>query len=444
MHQYVEELIDLTDPAENFILNMSDEEARRRVGSGDPQAVGEIDGQFAIIARVGQRIRMARSIGRLMRYFIAKQADGPMLIVAHRIRQIRDCLEEHGMLDQFHPSYTRMVPAHFVTEVHLLGCPDPNPVYQRFFDPPQDAWESSIDAIGKRYIQALAAAIDRWLDHVPANEPIGACFSGGIDSGTVFLTTYHVMKIRSENLSRLKAFTLSVDGAGSDLAQARQFLDSVGLGLFLEPIEVGRDAIDPIEAVRIIEDYKPLDIQAGAVLLALCRGIRARYPDWKYLIDGDGGDENLKDYPIDVNPELTIRSVLNNKMLYQEGWGVDSIKHSLTFSGGHSRGYARTAGPLAAMAFVGFSPFTLPNVIAVAEGIPYRAMTGFDTEKLYSLKGKVACAGVREVTGLEMPVFQKRRFQDGAGRIRDFDQPLIAQERRYYKAFQDAFIPAGN
>ena len=40
------------------------------------------------------------------------------------------------------------------------------------------------------------------------------------------------------------------------------------------------------------------------------------------LIDGDGGDENLKDYPIEENPELTIKSVLHNQMLYHEGWGV--------------------------------------------------------------------------------------------------------------------------
>ncbi len=76
--------------------------------------------------------------------------------------------------------------------------------------------------------------------------------------------------------------------------------------------------------------------------LSLLQGIRSRYPDWKYIIDGDGGDENLKDYPIEENPELTIRSVLNNLMLYHEGWGVDSIKHSLTYSGGLSRGYMRT------------------------------------------------------------------------------------------------------
>ena len=48
-------------------------------------------------------------------------------------------------------------------------------------------------------------------------------------------------------------------------------------------------------------------------------------PAWTYLADGDGGDENLKDYPIEENPELTIGSVLNNLMLYHEGWGVDSM-----------------------------------------------------------------------------------------------------------------------
>src|SRR5205807_5663581 len=124
--------------------------------------------------------------------------------------------------------------------------------------------------------------------------------------------------------------------------------------------------------------YKPLDIQAAAMALALGQGIRQRYPEWKYLLDGDGGDENLKDYPIEENPELTIRSVLNNQMLYQEGWGVDSIKHSLTYSGGLSRSYTRTYAPARLLGFDGFSPFTLPNVIEVAEGIPSVALTGYD------------------------------------------------------------------
>ena len=141
------------------------------------------------------------------------------------------------------------------------------------------------------------------------------------------------MKTEGMNLARLKAFTLSVNGEGQDAIQARNFMSSLDLELFHEVITTPESWVNLQEAVQTIEDYKPLDIQSGAMTLALCRGIREQYPDFTYLIDGDGGDENLKDYPIEENPELTIKSVLSNQMLYQEGWGVDAIKHSLTFSG---------------------------------------------------------------------------------------------------------------
>ena len=59
-------------------------------------------------------------------------------------------------------------------------------------------------------------------------------------------------------------------------------------------------------------------------LLHLLEEIRRRYPDWKYLADGDGGDENLKDYPIEENSELTIVSVVNNPLLYQEVTGKNN------------------------------------------------------------------------------------------------------------------------
>ncbi|MFN9977591.1 MAG: asparagine synthase-related protein, partial [Phycisphaerae bacterium] len=114
---------------------------------------------------------------------------------------------------------------------------------------------------------------------------------------------------------RLKAFTLEVEGRAEDARQAQRFLDQLDLGYLLERIQVPVCEIKVTDAMRVIEDYKPLDVQAAAMTLAVCRGIRERYPEWKWLIDGDGGDENLKDYPIHENPELTIRSVLNNQML---------------------------------------------------------------------------------------------------------------------------------
>jgi asparagine synthase (glutamine-hydrolysing) len=140
------------------------------------------------------------------------------------------------------------------------------------------------------------------------------------------------------------------------------------------------------------------------------------------MLDGDGGDENLKDYPIEENPELTIRSVVHNLMLYQEGWGVGRIKHSLTYSGGLSRSYTRTYAPARHCGFEGFSPFTRPGVVEVAEGIPFIRLTEYDVKRLYSLKGEVVSRGIRAVTGMNMPVFEKRRFQHGAldvSRLRD-------------------------
>ena len=176
--------------------------------------------------------------------------------------------------------------------------------------------------------------------------------------------------------------------------------------------------------------------------LALCRGIRLRYPDWHYLLDGDGGDENLKDYPIEANPELTIRSVINNPMLYQEGWGVGKIKHSLTYSGGLSRSYARTYAPAQSFGFKGFSPFTRPGVVAVAEAIPFITLTNYDVERLYQLKGEVVSHGVEAVTGLTMPVFEKRRFQHGAIPEAALRQALPFQETAYRKQFLSMYESA--
>src|SRR6202021_4339740 len=164
---------------------------------------------------------------------------------------------------------------------------------------------------------------------------------------------------------------------------------SVGLGLFLEAIQGDPAAIAVQETIGIIEDYQSLDVQSASMAVALLRGIRRQYPQWRYLLDGDGGDENLKDYPIEENAELTSRSVVHNPMLYQEGWGVGKIKYSLTYSGGLSRSYSRTYAPARHYGFLGFSPFTQPAVIAVAESIPFIELTDYDVERLYRLKGEI-------------------------------------------------------
>lgn len=413
-HQTIARVLNLIPDEDQQILNMGVDDARALLLAENPADVLRIEGSFALIVRNGQQVRLARSLDRPLRYFLAKEKDGPMLVVADRIDQIRDALEREGHGDQFHPSYTRMVPAHHVTEIQLVGCPDPNPVYRRFFDPPREVLPPDLDAIGEAYVQALCDEIHLWVAAVPEREPLGVLFSGGIDSGAVLLALYHELLARGQSPARLKAFTLAVDGGGADLEQAREFLRRTGLQMLHEVIEAPSATLDPFAAVAVIEDYKPLDVECATVNLALLRGIRERYPDWRYLADGDGGDENLKDYPIEENPELTIRSVVNNRMLYQEGWGVEAIKHSLTYSGGLSRGCVRGYAPARRYGFLPFSPFSRPRTIAAAEAIPFAELTRGSHEALYGLKGEVLRRGLWRVTGLDLPVFPKRRFQQGA------------------------------
>ena len=131
--QPVQNFANLLDYNDNIIFNMTPEEVTAAVISGDASRVRNIEGQFAIVEKVGQHVFMARSIGRPMRYFLAKQVAGPLLIVAERMDEIYDFLKSKNLHSQFHPSYTRMVPAHHIVRLEVIGCPDPNPVYTRFF-----------------------------------------------------------------------------------------------------------------------------------------------------------------------------------------------------------------------------------------------------------------------------------------------------------------------
>ena len=367
----ISRVINLISSDSQRLWTTDESEARRRLLAGDVGPVLSIDGSFALIAQDGERVVLARSLDRPMRYFLAKSADGPVLIVAERIDEIAAELSRRGWADQFHPSYTRMVPAHHVTTLRLIGCPDPNPVHRRFFDPPRGTLPKDLDLIGRHYIEAVYNELRQWIARHDRAAPIGVPFSGGIDSGAILLCLYKLLLNEGHSPARLKAFTLSVDGEGEDAHQADSFLSQTNLEILGEIIEVSSTALDPLRAVAVIEDYKPLDVECAAVNLALLAGIRKRYPDWRLLVDGDGGDENLKDYPIEENSELTIRSVVNNRMLYQEGWGVESIKHSLTYSGGYSRGCVRSYACAREFGFEGFSPYTRPSVISVAEAIPF-------------------------------------------------------------------------
>jgi asparagine synthase (glutamine-hydrolysing) len=255
-----------------------------------------------------------------------------------------------------------------------------------------------------------------WLAGVPADEPVAVAFSGGIDSTATLLLARHACQEIGRDADSIRAFTLDF-GGGRDAAQAESAVHALGISRAWERIDVPLTRYDLEEAVSVIEDYHPLDVECAAAGLCLLRGIRERHPSLKYLLDGDGGDENLKSYPLE-DSDLTLSSVLRNPLLYQEGWGVDAIKHSPVYSGGLSRSYVRTYAPASALGFTAFSPFSVRSVIAAAAAIPFEQVLGGHIERLYTLKQDVVSAGLRSVLGIEMPVNPKRRFQDGVGATR--------------------------
>src|SRR5262245_51783651 len=162
MYHPVSRIIDLLDPSLNRIDNMTIDEARRRLAD-HPAGMRDVRGSFALVTSQGVAVRLARSLDRPMRYFLAKRHAGPALYVADRIDALHAALAADGLDAQFHPSYTRMVPAHYVVEIALVGCPDPDPIYTRFFTPQRNRLPASLDEIGRQYVSAMADEIERWL-----------------------------------------------------------------------------------------------------------------------------------------------------------------------------------------------------------------------------------------------------------------------------------------
>ena len=413
MLEAVDRLVDLVGPRTCALTGATGDQLVDAIARCDTSALAATDGHFAAVARDGRTVRLARTIGLPLRYFVAKMSHGPFLVVSDRIDRIFDWCQERRLGWQFDPVYTRMVPAHHVVELDQVGCPDPAPRYRRFFNPPAGQGPADLDRAGADYIGAAYAAVKEWVSRLPDDAPLAVAFSGGVDSTAVLLLARRAFEDLGRDAARVRAFSLDF-GGGQDAAQAAAVVRALGIEDSWERIVVSDASFDLVEAIRTIEDYHPLDVECTAASLCLLRSIRERYPALRYLLDGDGGDENLKSYPLE-DSDLTLSSVLRNPLLYQEGWGVDAIKHSEVYSGGLSRAYVRTCAPASACGFEAFSPFTVRSVIESAVAIPFAALVDGRIERLYTVKQDVVHAGIRAVMGVDMPVSPKRRFQDGAG-----------------------------
>src|SRR5258707_12613188 len=81
-------VVNLIAPESQAFWSGTEADARQRLLAADPAAVLEIDGSFALEAQDGERVVMAPSLDRPLRYFLAKAAGEPVLIAAARIDEM--------------------------------------------------------------------------------------------------------------------------------------------------------------------------------------------------------------------------------------------------------------------------------------------------------------------------------------------------------------------
>src|SRR5579871_4316617 len=113
MLQGVERLVDLTGFQHEGLTGIAPERIPEAIRTADLARLAATDGHFAGVAREGQTVRMARTIGIPLRYFVAKMFHGPFLVVAERMETLYNWCQEQKIGWQFDPMYTRMVPAHY-------------------------------------------------------------------------------------------------------------------------------------------------------------------------------------------------------------------------------------------------------------------------------------------------------------------------------------------
>ena len=203
-----------------------------------------------------------------------------------------------------------------------MGCPDPMPRYRRFFEPPVGARARRTSTRRARaYVRAALGALTA-VD--------GGGAGGRADRrGVLGRRGQHVgvaarapcrggARPRSR---RLSARSRSTSAAAPTRRRPRTWRARWASRRTWERVDGARErSTTCARPSRTIEDYHPLDVECAAAALCLLRGIRERHPSLRYLVDGDGGDENLKAYPLE-DSDLTLSSMLRNPLLYQEGLG---------------------------------------------------------------------------------------------------------------------------
>ena len=90
MIEGIDRTVDLVGVRSSGLTGGTESETASAVRCCDVAALAATDGHFAAIGRDGRTVRLARTIGIPLRYFVAKMYHGPFLVLFDRIDRIFD------------------------------------------------------------------------------------------------------------------------------------------------------------------------------------------------------------------------------------------------------------------------------------------------------------------------------------------------------------------
>lgn len=393
-----------------------------------------------------------RTLGVPARVACQQVGASTRFFVAHTIREIAEAWEKDvpaGIrIKPFHPSYTEMW-----TAGHKITVPANNPRARQYewrmsdpaYRPKASLLPADIHEVGKAFADATVGACRDHLADIPDHEAIGVSLSGGMDSsGVLALLLFTLESLGRSNT--VHAFTLAVDGGGSDLAQARivanilrsRFPGRVAFHEILaDSSAIDREAL-LVEVANIIEDYRPLDLGAALAGTVLFRAIaerqkRGEIPLIRHAFDGDGGNEVFRDYPLAHWSHRSIRmdELWENPYLFLLGDDRRKLGFNPVYSAGISRGYVRTFATARHFGVIPHSPLIDRRVVEMCAQMPLKELAP-NEEALHRIRGLAVQSGIETIANLRLPLFQKSYFQEGCSGRTEF-LTVTAEESRELK-----------
>lgn len=393
-----------------------------------------IAGEFALARLSEDAFVGARTIGVPARIACQVISDKHYRIfISHTIREIRDAWgigvpPEIRWLKPFDSTYTEMLPAFYRVEISLKELRARQ--YKWFLKGPEHAsyknlLPADIKVASGQYVRIVREVVQDQLRLIPKNEPIGVALSGGADSSLVAAVL--LSELKKERMSnKIFCLTLSIDGGGTDLGQAKEvficlqknFGEQINFYPLFVPSYFNLPQLQK-QAAMVLEEYHSRDVECGMAALLFHEAIKeeaknSSLPALCFCFDGDGGNEIFRDYPLSDEGYglISAEDVYQDPFLFLLGYERSKLAFNPVFSSGLSRAYTRTFNPGREFSVRGFSPLIDRRLVDFSQRLPLRQIAP-TPEELHSLRTKVVRTGIKEVLGINLPVFPKTRFQEG-------------------------------